>query len=240
MFPLRDDEVLCCTSVLHCGDQRPSSGRGQRTIKIERPICCRDATCGNKQVGGADHLRQYHNLRLQSIAPLRSLSLSWAGKKMGRDVNANLQNDFPISGENAQTCGPGFLYAFDLIEINGDDLRREPLEVRTATLASVLAKAAPGLRLNEHIEADGPTVFAHACKMGLEVVSKRKASSYRSGRSPDLAQVEGKMPQQGLFLSQGHVLALATAAWLASQRLEPAVVIGHVGAVRRGAPQVVH
>ena len=67
-----------------------------------------------------------------------------------------------------------FLYAFDLIELNGDDLRREPLEARKATLASVLAKAAPGLRLNEHIEADGPTVFAHACKMGLEgIVSKR-------------------------------------------------------------------
>jgi bifunctional non-homologous end joining protein LigD len=79
-----------------------------------------------------------------------------------------------------------FLYAFDLIELNGDDLRREPLEVRKATLASVLAKAAPGLRLNEHIEADGPTVFAHACKMGLEgIVSKRKTSTYRSGRSPD-------------------------------------------------------
>jgi Tripartite tricarboxylate transporter family receptor len=60
---------------------------------------------------------------------------------------------------------PGF--EVDLIELNGDDLRREPLEVRKATLASVLAKAAPGLRLNEHIEADGPTVFAHACKMGL-------------------------------------------------------------------------
>ena len=43
-----------------------------------------------------------------------------------------------------------FLYAFDLIEFNGDDLRREPLEVRKATLASVLAKAAPGVRLNEH------------------------------------------------------------------------------------------
>ena len=61
-----------------------------------------------------------------------------------------------------------FLYAFDLIEFNGDDLRREPLEVRKATLASVLAKTAPGIRLNEHIEADGPTVFAHVCKMGLE------------------------------------------------------------------------
>src|SRR5262249_9338298 len=67
-----------------------------------------------------------------------------------------------------------------------DDLRRDPLEVRKATLASVLAKAGAGLKFNEHIEADGPTVFAHACKMGLEgIVSKRKYSMYRSGRSPD-------------------------------------------------------
>jgi bifunctional non-homologous end joining protein LigD len=39
-----------------------------------------------------------------------------------------------------------FLYAFDLIELNGDDLRRDPLEVRKATLANVLAKAGPGIR----------------------------------------------------------------------------------------------
>jgi bifunctional non-homologous end joining protein LigD len=51
-----------------------------------------------------------------------------------------------------------FLYAFDLIALNGDDLRREPLEIRKATLASVLRRAAPGLRLNEHIEhEDGAT-----------------------------------------------------------------------------------
>jgi bifunctional non-homologous end joining protein LigD len=79
-----------------------------------------------------------------------------------------------------------FLYAFDLIELSGDDLRREPLEVRKATLRSILAKAGLGLRFNEHLEGDGPTVFAHACKMGLEgIVSKRKDSPYRSGRSPD-------------------------------------------------------
>jgi ATP-dependent DNA ligase len=49
-----------------------------------------------------------------------------------------------------------------------------------------MAKAQPGIRFNEHIEGDGPTVFAHACKMGLEgIVSKRKDSAYRSGRSPD-------------------------------------------------------
>ena len=59
--------------------------------------------------------------------------------------------------------------------------------MRKATLVSVLAKAGPGLRLNEYMECDdGEIVFRHACKMGLEgIVSKRKDSPYRSGRSPD-------------------------------------------------------
>ena len=78
------------------------------------------------------------------------------------------------------------MWAFDLIELDGEDLRLEPLEVRKATLASLLRRAAPGLRFNEHLdEQDGPLVFAHACKLGLEgIVSKRKDSGYRSGRSP--------------------------------------------------------
>jgi bifunctional non-homologous end joining protein LigD len=79
-----------------------------------------------------------------------------------------------------------FLYAFDLIELNGDDLRHDPLEGRKATLEMILAKAGAGIWFNEHIEGDGPTVFAHACKLGLEGIdSKRKDSAYRSGRSPD-------------------------------------------------------
>jgi hypothetical protein len=53
--------------------------------------------------------------------------------------------------------------------------------VRKATLRSKLAKTGLGLRFNEHMEGDGPTVFAHACK----IVSKRKDSVYRSGRSFD-------------------------------------------------------
>jgi ATP-dependent DNA ligase len=69
-----------------------------------------------------------------------------------------------------------FLYAFDLIELNGDDLRREPLAVRKATLASLLTRGARGLRFNEHLdEKDGPLVFSQACKLGLEgIVSKRR------------------------------------------------------------------
>ena len=80
-----------------------------------------------------------------------------------------------------------FLYVFDLLELDGTDLRREPLETRKATLASVLRQSSPGLRLNEHLEhPEGAVVFQHACKMGLEgIVSKRLGSRYRSGRSPD-------------------------------------------------------
>jgi bifunctional non-homologous end joining protein LigD len=80
-----------------------------------------------------------------------------------------------------------FLYAFDLLELDGMDLRREPIEVRKATLVSILRKSRHGVRLNEHLEHDcGLTVFQHACKMGLEgIVSKRLGSRYRSGRSPD-------------------------------------------------------
>ena len=85
-----------------------------------------------------------------------------------------------------------FLYAFDLLELNGDDLRKEPIEVRKATLASILRKSRHGVRLNEHMEhPEGDLVFQHACKMGLEgIVSKRLGSRYRSGRSPDWAQVQ--------------------------------------------------
>jgi bifunctional non-homologous end joining protein LigD len=79
-----------------------------------------------------------------------------------------------------------FLYAFDL-QLDGTDMRREPIEVRKVTLASILRKGRPGIRLNEHLEhPDGALVFAHACKMGVEgIVSKRLGSRYRSGRSPD-------------------------------------------------------
>jgi bifunctional non-homologous end joining protein LigD len=82
--------------------------------------------------------------------------------------------------------GRVFLYAFDLIELNGDDLRRDPLAVRKSTLERMLGSAGAGIRYNEHLdEEDGPLVFHHACKLGLEgIVSKRRDSPYNSGRSP--------------------------------------------------------
>jgi bifunctional non-homologous end joining protein LigD len=78
-----------------------------------------------------------------------------------------------------------FIWAFDLIELDGADMRSEPLAQRKASLERVLAPAEPGLRFNEHLDKeDGPLVFHHACKPGLEgIVSKRRDSPYSSGRS---------------------------------------------------------
>ena len=78
-------------------------------------------------------------------------------------------------------------YGRGRLALNGTDLRREPIEVRKAMLASILRQSRRGVRLNEHLEHDcGLTVFQHACKMGLEgIVSKRLGSRYRSVRSPD-------------------------------------------------------
>jgi bifunctional non-homologous end joining protein LigD len=85
-----------------------------------------------------------------------------------------------------------FLFAFDLLEINGTDLRRDSWEVRRATLVSVLRRARDGIRLSEHMAtSDGNTIFRHACAMGLVgIVAKRRDRPYRSGRSPDWIKVK--------------------------------------------------
>jgi hypothetical protein len=69
--------------------------------------------------------------------------------------------------------------------------RREPLKTRKATLASLLRRSLPGLRLNEHLVHDGESVFRHACKMGLEgIVSKRLDSHLPIRSIQGLAQVQ--------------------------------------------------
>jgi bifunctional non-homologous end joining protein LigD len=131
---------------------------------------------------GNDMTRRFPQI-VEALARLRSRSCIIDGEAVACDDNG-LASFERI--RYRQYDGDVFLYAFDLIELNGDDLRRDPFVVRKATLRSMLANVGLGLRFNEHLEGDGPTVFAHACKMGLEgIVSKRKNSPYRSGRSPD-------------------------------------------------------
>jgi bifunctional non-homologous end joining protein LigD len=85
------------------------------------------------------------------------------------------------------------LIAFDLIELDGQDLRREPIEVRKLELVRLLRYASAGVQLCEYTDKPGDVVFAHACKLGCEgIVSKRLGSPYRPGpnKSPDWIKVK--------------------------------------------------
>jgi bifunctional non-homologous end joining protein LigD len=74
------------------------------------------------------------------------------------------------------------LYAFDLIELDGKDLRALSLLARKTLLAGLLRGSTAGILLNEQIAADGAIVFAQACRLGAEgIVSKRVDAPYRSG-----------------------------------------------------------
>src|SRR5262245_4241350 len=96
-------------------------------------------------------------LIVETLARLRSRSCIIDGEAVacGQDGNANF-NRIRYRHDDASV----FLYAFDLIELDGDDLRHVPLTVRKTMLAHILARGAPGLRFNEHLdEEDGLLVF---------------------------------------------------------------------------------
>jgi bifunctional non-homologous end joining protein LigD len=85
------------------------------------------------------------------------------------------------------------MVTYDLLELAGEDIRREPLQDRRKRLARLLARpkgkaaqaVASGIVLSEAIEGSkGEAMFHHACRMGLEgIVSKRLGSPYVSGRT---------------------------------------------------------
>jgi bifunctional non-homologous end joining protein LigD len=79
-------------------------------------------------------------------------------------------------------------YVFDLMHLDGDDLRPLPLTARKAALAQLLKKAGDGgpLHLSESLAEPGPVLVKHACKLGLEgIISKRADAGYHSGRGHD-------------------------------------------------------
>jgi bifunctional non-homologous end joining protein LigD len=77
-----------------------------------------------------------------------------------------------------------FFYAFDLLELDGEDWRPRPLLERKASLQKLIAKVPAGIRYSEHLDGDGAAIFAHACRLGAEgIVSKHREHPYRYGPS---------------------------------------------------------
>ena len=103
----------------------------------------------------------------------------WAGKDGKSDFDRLHAHDHQI-----------FLYAFDLLELNGEDYRQHPLEKRKAKSEKIPART-QGMRFSEHLDDDGESIFEQACKMGLEgIASKRRDFPYRSGRTKSWMKIK--------------------------------------------------
>jgi bifunctional non-homologous end joining protein LigD len=90
-------------------------------------------------------------------------------------------------------------FAFDLLHLNGHNLRTLPLLKRKELLEKLLANAenTAALRFCEHIQADGDLVFRKACELGAEgIVSKRISAPYTSGRGSNWLKMKGALKQE--------------------------------------------
>ena len=86
------------------------------------------------------------------------------------------------------------LYAFDILALDGEDLRTLPLSMRKTNLARPLARRSDGMFVAPFEQGEiGPDLFRKACEFGLEgLVSKRADRPYRAGRSPDWIKVKNR------------------------------------------------
>ena len=91
-------------------------------------------------------------------------------------------SDFEALGTKAGSATAAYV-VFDLLQVNGKDIRQQRLKDRRAGLERIV-KGADAILFSESIAAEGALVFKKACEMGLEgIVSKRVGSIYWSGRA---------------------------------------------------------
>jgi bifunctional non-homologous end joining protein LigD len=93
-------------------------------------------------------------------------------------------------GEGGQSHRMLF-YLFDVMHLDGFDLRAAPLLDRKRVLAGLLDGIGPPILYSDHMELEGVVMFDHACKLELEgVVSKQRDARYRSGRNETWIKVK--------------------------------------------------
>lgn len=130
--------------------------------------------------------------------------------------SATLDGEMIVQDENGRSDYEAFrqalgrdperliFYAFDLIELNGRDLRRAPLTERRAMLRNLVGGHDPSRRIqfSEAVAGSGADILRVACSMGLEgIVSKKTDSTYRSGRQ--LSWLKTKCLEEAEFIVVG-------------------------------------
>jgi len=91
------------------------------------------------------------------------------------------------------------------LELNGEDLRERPLMERKTRLAKLLSKDRDGLQLAEFLTGEGPMIFEHAWKLGLEgIVSKRIDLPYKAGPSKSWIKIKNRKHPALLRVAEFH------------------------------------
>jgi bifunctional non-homologous end joining protein LigD len=130
-------------------------------------------------------------------------------------------------------AGEAILYAFDLLYLDGHDVRGMPLEDRRVLLVDVLAGDNAAIRLSEEIEGSGAAFLKQACAMGLEgIIAKRRNAPYRSGRGGEWLKI--KCIQSETFLIVGYEFSSVALGGLgrlllAARKGDGLVYVGGVG-----------
>lgn len=129
-------------------------------------------------------------------------------------------------------AGEIICFAFDLLYLNGRDLRRLPQRERRSMLEPILAGKAGAIRLSEEVDATGEQFFRVACEHGLEgIIAKHRDKPYRSGRHPEWLKI--KCAQRDSFVIVGFEPSTVRGAigrlLLAARKGDDLVYVGGVG-----------
>lgn len=154
------------------------------------------------------------------------------------DIGASDFSALQIALKAGQT-GRLIYYAFDLLYLDGYDLRRLPLSRRRDLLGDVLLGQTHPVRFSEHFEASGEVVERHACQLKLEgIISKNLDHPYHSGRAGVWLKVKCSSRQE--FVVAGYVPSTASSTAIGSLVLGAfeAEKLKHVGRVGTGFSQV--
>jgi bifunctional non-homologous end joining protein LigD len=152
----------------------------------------------------------------------------------GRSDFGMLQQSLGASGRKAgNRASDALLYAFDLIYLDGHDLRGVEYRSRRHLLEDALGDQQSAIRLSEELDADPEILLDHACRLGLEgIVGKHRDQPYRSGRTGDWVKV--KCVQSEAFFIVGYERSTASPAGfgslaLAAYRNNELIYVGSVG-----------
>lgn len=205
-FPARVEPALA-----ELRQKAPSGGRYGWEVKWDGYRIHVHVEAGNVRVltrGGYDWSHRFPAI-VDSARALGPATMLLDGEAVmldeeGRSDFNLLQKSLGASGrKSGKGVSPALMYAFDLLYLDGHDLRGVEYQSRRHLLEDVLDGSEGAIRVSEELDADPTALLNHACRLGLEgIIGKDRDSPYRSGRMGDWIKL--KCVQSEAFFIVGY------------------------------------